>query len=83
MASVVLDALAVIALLIGEAGAESVAPYIGDGMISAVNLQEVTKALLRGGVSLGVAREMMDELHLDIRPHRQEEAFAPVALGER
>jgi PIN domain nuclease of toxin-antitoxin system len=80
MASVVFDASAVIALLIGEAGAESVAPYIGDGLISAVNLQEVIKALLRRGISLDIAREMIGELHLDIRPHARDEAFAAAAL---
>lgn len=69
MASVVFDASAVIALLRDEPGADIVAPYIGDGLISAVNLQEVVKALLRRGVPFDAAREMLDALHLDVCPH--------------
>jgi hypothetical protein len=46
MASVVFDSYAILALLRDEPGAEVVAGYIDDGLISAVNLQEVIKALL-------------------------------------
>ena len=80
MASVVFDASALICLLRNEPGAERVADHIGNGIISAVNLQEVIKALLRRGVPMEVAREMIDALHLDVRPHGQEDAFAAAAL---
>ena len=80
MASVVFDASAILALLRNEPGADSVAARIGDGLISAVNLQEVVKSLLRRGVTLTIAREMIEALHLDVRPHGADDAFAAAAL---
>lgn len=80
MASVVFDASALIALLRDEPGAEIVARHIGDGLISAVNLQEVVKALLRRGISIDIAREMIDALHLEVRAHGREDAFAAASL---
>jgi PIN domain nuclease of toxin-antitoxin system len=50
MASVVLDASAVLALVRDEPGADKVAPHIGRAAISAVNLQEVIKELLLSGL---------------------------------
>lgn len=82
MASVVFDASAIIALLRDEPGAELVAAHIGDGLISAVNLQEVVKALLRRGIGMEVAREMIVALHLDVRPHDADDAFAAAALWQ-
>ncbi|GLI98807.1 MULTISPECIES: type II toxin-antitoxin system VapC family toxin [unclassified Sphingobium] len=76
MASVVFDASALLALLRDEPGADVVASHMGDGLISAVNLQEVIKALLRRGIGIEVVREMIDALHLDVRPHKIEDAFA-------
>ena len=64
MASVVFDASAILALLGNEPGAEIVARHIGDGIISAVNFQEVVKELLRRGIPIGVALELLDALHL-------------------
>jgi ribonuclease VapC len=78
--TVVFDASALLALLRDEAGAEAVAREIGDGMISAVNFQEVVKELLRRGVPADVAIEMLDALHLDVRPHGREEAIAAAGL---
>ena len=80
MAAVVFDASALLALLRGEPGAEVVAPYIGNGLISAVNVQEVVKGLLRRGVPLEAAGHMLDALHLDVRPHGRSEAFSAAAL---
>ena len=80
MASVVFDASAVIALLRGEPGSERIEPYAGDALISAVNLQEVIKALLVRGVPINAARQMLDALHLDVRPHAVEDAYAAAAL---
>jgi PIN domain nuclease of toxin-antitoxin system len=80
MASVVFDASAIIALLRNEPGADAVAAHIGDGLISAVNLQEVVKSLLRRGVPLDVARTMIEALHLDVRSHGVEDAFAAATL---
>lgn len=49
MPSVVFDASAILALLRSEVGADIVSSYIGDGVISAVNLQEVVKGDLCAG----------------------------------
>ena len=80
MASVVFDASALLALLRDEPGADLVAAHVGDALISAVNLQEAIKVLLRSGIPPGVVREMIDALHLDVRPHGREDAFAAAAL---
>ena len=82
MGRAVFDASAVIALLREEAGADVIAQYAGDGLISTVNLQEVIKALLVRGFTIGVARAMIDALHLEIRPHTVEDAYAAAKLYE-
>ena len=80
MASVVFDASAILALLRDEPGADVVERHIGDGLISAVNLQEVIKELLRREVPLEAALDMLDALHLDIRVHGRTEAMAAATL---
>jgi len=80
MPSVVFDASAILALLRNEPGADAVAQYAGDGLISAVNLQEVIKELLRRGIPIEASLELLDALHLDVRPHGREEAAASAAL---
>jgi len=80
MASVVFDASAILALLRDEPGADVVAQYIGDGLISAVNWQEVIKSLLRRGVPIGAALDMLADLHLDVRAHGRDEAIAAAKL---
>jgi PIN domain nuclease of toxin-antitoxin system len=80
MARVVFDASAVIALLRGEPGSALIADHVGDAMISAVNLQEVIKALLVRGISIALAREMIDALHLEVRAHTELDAYQAAAL---
>ena len=80
MARAVLDASAVIALLRDEPGAGVVAAYAGDALISAVNVQEVAKALLTRGIPLAIARRMIDALRLEVRPHGVEDAYAAAGL---
>ena len=82
MSDVVLDASAVLAMLRDEPGAEKVAAMIGRAAISAVNLQEVAKELLREGASLDATRAVLDELNLDLHSHDWEAAFAAAALYE-
>ncbi len=69
-----------IALLRDEPGAEVIAASLGEALISTVNLQEVVKALLTRGFTIAIAREMINALHLDIRPHETEDAYAAAAL---
>lgn len=83
MSDVVLDASAVLAMLRGEPGSEVVAEYIGHAAISAVNLQEVAKEMVREGVSIEAVREVLDELALDLHPHDREAAYQAAALFER
>ena len=78
--TVVLDASALLALLKGERGAETVAAALGDAVISAVNLQEVVKDLLRDGRTLEEAREIIAKLPLIVRAHDQTAAFAAAGL---
>lgn len=80
MASVVLDASAVLALVRDEPGADKVAPHIGRAAISAVNLQEIIKELLLSGIDEPTVRELLDELRLDVRVHDTEAAYAAAAL---
>lgn len=80
MASVVFDASALIAVFRQEPGADVIAAYAGDGLLSAVNLQEVIKALLVRGIPISVGREMIDSMHLEIRSHGVEDAYAAAAL---
>lgn len=75
-----LDASAVVALLRDEPGADLVADYVGDALISTVTLQEVIKALLVRGVALTVVRAMIESLNLECRPHEVEDAYAAAAL---
>jgi ribonuclease VapC len=80
MTRVVLDASAVLALVREEPGADKVVPYIGQAVISAVNLQEVIKELLLGGLDEDTTRELLDELRLDVRAHDVDAAFAAASL---
>jgi len=80
MPSVVFDASALLALLRDEAGADTVAAHIGDGIISAVNYQEVIKELIRRGIPLDGAVEMLDALHLDVHSHDRHAAAAAATL---
>ena len=80
MTSVVMDASAVLALVRDEPGADMVTPHVGRATISAVNLQEVIKELLLGGLGATTIREILDELRLDVRPHDVEAAYAAAKM---
>ena len=80
MSDVVLDASAVLAMLREEPGGDAVAAHVGRAAISAVNLQEVAKELLREGASPEAARAAIDELGLDVRAHDTEAAYAAAAF---
>ena len=80
MASVVMDASALLALVRDEPGADKVGPHIGRAAISTVNLQEVIKELLLSGLEVVTIRELLDELRLDIRAHDADAAYAAAGL---
>ena len=80
MARAVFDASAVMALLLDEPGADMVARYADDALISTVNLQEVIKSLLARGNSEQTVRSMLGAIGLDIRPHAIDDAWAAARL---
>lgn len=69
MPRVVMDASAVLALLRDEPGAEIVQGALGGAIISAVNLQEVYCKLFQDAVPSEVAKDIVEELHLQVRAH--------------
>ena len=80
MASVVFYASAILSLLRDEPGADVVARHVGDAIISAVNFQEVIKELLRRGIPIATSLDLLDALHLDVRPHGRDDAVAAAAI---
>jgi ribonuclease VapC len=80
VARVVFDASAALAVIRGEQGASQIREYCGDGLMSAVNLQEVIKTLFWNGISIELARSYVDGLLLDIRPHGIEDAYQAAGL---
>ena len=82
LARAVLDSSAVIALLRDERGADVIADYVADALISTVTLQEVVKVLLADGASAKMARGMIDPLNLDVRSHEAGDAWAAAMLWQ-
>jgi ribonuclease VapC len=77
---VVLDGSALLALMRAETGAERVAAVIDHAVTGAVNLAEVTSKLVWGDIAIGVVRDWIDALELDVRPLDRELACAAGAL---
>lgn len=65
MTEVVLDASAVLAVLLGEPGADRVAPHLNRAILSAVNYSEVLAKAARLGGSVAAAQR-----HVDRHPFR-------------
>lgn len=72
--STVLDSSAVLALLQAESGSETVLRALPDALISAVNVAEILRVLVRSGVAPTEARRAFDRLHLTIVPFGPEHA---------
>lgn len=68
MSRVVLDASALLALLNQEEGAERVAPFLADAVISTVNLAEVVTRLALAGMPEAAIRETLALLPLEAIP---------------
>lgn len=62
MTAAVLDASAVLALLLGELGGTRVQAMLSDAAITTVNLSEVVGHFMRNGVAEGDARRVLDPL---------------------
>lgn len=67
--SFVLDASALLAILLGEEGRARVGQILEQSRIHAVNLAEVIGRLVRSGVPPETAKAALAELHLDIDEH--------------
>ena len=80
MADVVLDASAVLALLNREPGGERVEPYLGEGVISAVNAAEVLSKLVDAGLTPSESKESLSLLGLTILGFELRDAEAVAAL---
>jgi ribonuclease VapC len=72
----VLDASALIALMLREPGAEKVETILSDSAVSAVNLAEVVGFLSRNGAAAPVIRQMIDAVESEVVPFDAELAFA-------
>ena len=72
---VVLDASAVLAFLLGEAGADRVSVALeGEPCCSAANWSEVAQRMLVGGHDLGLVRSLMAGYGLRVEPVTVEDA---------
>jgi ribonuclease VapC len=69
MADAVLDASAILALILEEPGAGRVEPYLPGGIASAVNLGEVVAKLRDLGVVEAKVDEIVSEMQLDVHGH--------------
>ena len=75
MASAVLDASAVLALLSTEPGAQEVAAVLSESAISSVNLSEVVAKLALAGMPEPAVREALDALQLEVVSLDTEQAY--------
>lgn len=83
MIEIVLDSSAVLAMLQDEPGGDTVPPYLGRAIISAVNLQEVAKELLRAGRSAEDVRAILGGIDVKVSAHDAEAAYLAAALYEQ
>jgi PIN domain nuclease of toxin-antitoxin system len=75
----VFDASAVLALMLGESGADALGKVQRDAIVDAVNLAEVLAKLLNRGVPLAEAQAAYDALHVETAPF--EPALAAISAG--
>ena len=80
MSSVVLDASALLALLLDEPGGDAVSQRLEGAAVSTVNLAEVVGRLVDGGVPVDECRDALGGLGLDTVPFDETTAFAAGAL---
>lgn len=83
MTAVVLDASALLAMLLAEPGAETVRAALADAAISTVNLSELVGYFARNGASETQIREILDPLPVERMPFDAELAYAAGLLAAR
>ena len=80
---VVVDASAVLAMLLLEKGGDKVADVIGRACISSVNLIEVLTKLIDKGQPASEARRTLAMLQLDVEPVDEALALTAAAMRDR
>ncbi|NET58760.1 MAG: type II toxin-antitoxin system VapC family toxin [Symploca sp. SIO2E6] len=75
MSRVVVDASAVLALLNQENGSEEIARFIGNAVISTVNLSEVIAKLADAGIPEENIKQILSSLSLEVVPFDEEQAL--------
>lgn len=83
MSEIVFDSSAVLAMLQDEPGGDTVPQYLGRAIISAVNLQEVAKELVRGGRSVEDVRAILAGIDMKVSAHDSEAAYVAAGLFEK
>ena len=83
MSEVVLDASALLALLNGEPGHETVASVLSGSIIGTVNLSEVMAKLVESGLPESQALSTLSELDLEVVPFDTDLALRAGALRPR
>jgi ribonuclease VapC len=78
--SFMLDASAILAVLLNEPGGDYVFDQLNDSHISVVNLSEVYATLLDHGMTFDEAREIVDPLPFRIRTFRDSHAWQTAKL---
>lgn len=79
----VLDASALLAVLLGEPGAERVEPHLPGAVMSAVNLSEVAGKLLEKGAPLEAVKAAIAAVGLEVIAFDEEQAMAAADLRVR
>ncbi len=80
MTEAVLDASALLALLLAEPGAEKIRAVLADAAISAVNFGEVVGHYARNGVAEAQIRQVLDPMPIERVPFDAELAYAVGSL---
>ena len=80
VAEVVLDASALLAILLGEPGGEVVRPHLLGAVMSAVNYSEVLDRTARLTGSLESARRNVDRQRIEVVPFDAEQAAVAASL---
>lgn len=80
MSEVVLDASALLAVVLSEPGAERVADSLDDALISSVNLAETAAVLMDAGIPSARVRGRLSQLAFTTVPFEEEDAFLAAEL---
>ena len=78
--TVVLDASAVLAVILGESGAEQVIQQLADGHMATVNLSETLAKLIEYGLPATEAQRQIGRLELQMHDFTPEQAAAVALL---